>query len=267
LPAPRRASRRSLALLRGPLAAAVLLAARSAGAVDPFEIQVYDATVNPPGTPGIELHVNGVISGPTTAVPPELPPNHQTHLTAEPSFGILPWWEIGGYLQTAIRPDGDFDFAGVKLRTKFVRPPAPERPFGWGINLELSRLPEIYDRARWGAEVRPIATARAATGHLFFSINPILDWDLAGPEASGRPSFEPAATALYVRDGLGSVGLEYYGNFGPLGAWLPASAQEQYLFEVVNVSRWSRLEVNVGLGEGFTAASNHLVGKMILGLH
>jgi hypothetical protein len=256
---------RHLALVSAAIAVACLTAPRPAAAVDPFEIQVYDATVDPPGTAAIELHVNGVISGVETAPPPELPQNHQTHLTAEPSYGILPCWEIGGYLQTAIRADGDFDFAGVKLRSKFVRSPAPDRAFGWGINLEVSRLPEIYDRNRWGTEVRPIATARAAAGRLFFSINPILDWDLAGPEASGRPSFEPAATGLYVVERLASVGLEYYANFGPVGRWLPTAAQEQYLYEVVNVYRWSRWEVNVGLGEGLTVASNGLVGKMILG--
>jgi hypothetical protein len=45
------------------------------------------------------------------------------------------------------------------------------------------------------------------------------------------------------------------------------SEQEHYLYEVVNLLRWSRWEVNVGLGEGLTAASNSLVGKMILGFH
>jgi hypothetical protein len=256
---------RHLALVGAAAAVACLTAARPAAALDPFEIQVYDATVDPPRTAAIELHVNGVISGVESAPPPELPPNHQTHLTAEPSLGILPWWEIGAYLQTAIRPDGDFDFAGVKMRTKFVRSPAPDRPFGLGINLEISRLPETYDRNRWGAEVRPIATARAAAGRLYFSVNPILDWNLAGPDASGRPSFEPAATALFVVEGLASVGLEYYADLGPVGRWAPVSEQEHYLYEVVNLLRWSRWEVNVGIGEGLTAASNSLVGKMILG--
>jgi hypothetical protein len=29
--------------------------------------------------------------------------NHQTHFTLEPSLGIRPWWEIGGYFQMALR--------------------------------------------------------------------------------------------------------------------------------------------------------------------
>jgi hypothetical protein len=244
-----------------------LLAGGQARAVDPFEIQVYDATINSPLKAGIELHVNSVLSGLGTAPPPELPPNHQTHLTAEPSLGLTTWWEVGGYVQSTIRADGGFDFAGVKLRTKLALPPAPARPFGWAINVEVSRLPAAYDAARWGMEARPIATASASGGRLYFAVNPILDWDLAGPEASGRPELEPAATALFVIEDLLSLGLEYYANFGPIGRWLPAGAEEQYLYEVVNFYRWRRWEMNFGVGEGLTDASNRLIVKTILGFH
>ncbi|HVV50584.1 MAG TPA: hypothetical protein VHO06_13040 [Polyangia bacterium] len=242
-----------------------LLAERPARAVDPFEIQVYDASIDPPLTAGIELHVNSVLSGLGTAPPPELPPDHQTHLTAEPSLGLTTWWEVGGYLQSAIRSDGTFDFAGFKLRSKFALPPAPASRFGWAINVEVSRLPDTYDRDRWGAEVRPIATALVAGGRLYFAVNPILDWDLAGLDADGRPDLEPAATGLVMIENLLSFGLEYYANFGPLGHWLPLSGQEHYLFEVLNLYRWRRWEINIGIGEGLTDASNRLVVKAILG--
>jgi hypothetical protein len=63
--------------VRGRLASAALLAivfsAHDAAAVDEFEIQVYDGTANPPGVPGLELHVNRVLDGLKTAPPPELP--------------------------------------------------------------------------------------------------------------------------------------------------------------------------------------------------
>ena len=244
-----------------------LLAGRRAWAVDPFEIQVYDASIDPPMTAGIELHVNSVVSGLETAPAPELPPNHQTHLTAEPSLGLTTWWEVGAYVQSTIRGDGDLDFGGVKLRSKFAAPPVAGSPFRWAINFELSWLPATYDPARWGVEVRPIATASLAGGRLFFGVNPILDWDLAGAYASGRPELEPAATGLFVIENLLSLGLEYYANFGPIGRWLPAGAEEQYLYEVINLYEWKRWEINFGVGEGLTDASNRLVVKAILGFH
>src|SRR5258708_3347178 len=82
-------------------------------AVDPFEIQGYDGTANGAGVPGVELHTNYVASGRTVAIPPELPQDRQTHLTLEPSLGVTPWYEIGGYFQTALRRDGTFEYAGV----------------------------------------------------------------------------------------------------------------------------------------------------------
>src|SRR5271169_3442576 len=105
-------------------AVAVILLATQASAVDPFEIQVYDGTANPPGVFGLELHVNTVPIGLLTSPsPPEYPQNHETHFTLEPSLGLFSWWELGGYFQTALRGDQAFDYAGVKLRNKFVTPP------------------------------------------------------------------------------------------------------------------------------------------------
>src|ERR1700722_96602 len=121
--------------------ALVALSARTAAAVDPFEIQVYDGTANSPGSPGLELHVNRVFSGLTTAPPPELPQNGQTHFTLEPSLGITPFWELGGYFQTTLRADGTFDYAGVKLRSKFVTPKDWQPHLRLGLNVEVSLLP------------------------------------------------------------------------------------------------------------------------------
>jgi len=254
--------RRALAAL---LAAGVLLGPSAARAVDPFEIQVYDGTVGDPGQPGIELHANTVIDGVRTSEPPELPAHHQSHFTLEPAVAITPWWEVGLYLQSALLPDGSFAYAGNKLRTKFVAPPRAGSPFRFGVNLEVSRLPERFERDRWGSEIRPIASWTSASGAIYASVNPILDLSLAGPQRDDAPSFEPAATVCYVFPGLLSIGVEYYANFGPIGSWLPANQQEQYLYEVVNVLRWKHVELNIGVGEGFTDASNGLVAKTIVG--
>ncbi|HEX3853396.1 MAG TPA: hypothetical protein VHW01_20670, partial [Polyangiaceae bacterium] len=136
--------------------APLLLQSGLARAVDPFEIQVYDGTANAPGVPGLELHLNTVPNGRRTAEPPELAPNHQSHFTLEPSLGIEPWWELGGYLQSSLSGDGKLSYAGAKLRSKFVTPSGWSAHFRLGVNLELSRVPQAYDRARWGGEARPI---------------------------------------------------------------------------------------------------------------
>jgi hypothetical protein len=246
--------------------ALVLLWEGSALAIDPFEIQVYDGTANDPHVFGLELHTNGVIRGlPQTAPPlpaPELAQDHQLHFTLEPSYGIFSWWEIGGYFQTAIA-DGSFDYAGVKLRSKFVTPPKWHKYLRLGLNVELSLLPEAFDPDQWAMEFRPMIAWE--NDHFMFVINPIVDLPLAGPDYAAGPTFEPAATAVYKFPHRVSLGFEYYASFGPFSSFVPIDKQIHYLYEVVNVLAIKNLEVNIGFGEGLTEASNRFVAKMILG--
>jgi hypothetical protein len=239
--------------------AALLLGGGHARAIDPFEIQVYDGTANPPGVAGLEVHINGVPDGLSSAPPPELPPDGQLHLTFEPSLGMTPFWELGGYFQTALQPDGQFDFAGVKARTKFVTPPDWRPHLRLGCNFEVSYLPAKFEASRWGGEIRPIIAWE--NRRWLFAANPIVDVTLTG----GRPTFEPAAEATIRVGRFASVGFEYYAATGPIGAPLPWHEQQQYLYEVMNLFVVRDLELNFGVGEGLTPASNALTLKAIVG--
>jgi hypothetical protein len=245
------------------LALAALLATSPASAGDPFEIQVYDGTANPPGVPGIELHVNDWATGNREATPPEAPLHGQFHATLEPSLGILTWWEIGGYLQSAVRTDdGVVDWAGVKLRSKFVTPPGFDPHWRLGMNFEISYIPPTYDHDKWGSEIRPIVAWQ--NPDWLFVFNPILDQPLAGADASQGPSFQPALKASRTV-GPVALGIEYYATLGPLGALLPWSQQEQQVFECVDVISLAHIELNACVGEGLTEASEGVVLKTILG--
>ena len=258
-PERRRRTPRSGQVLGLAFAAGLALAPRAARALDAFEIQVYDGTANAPRTGGLELHVNGVPRGLPTAPPPEYPPNHQAHVTLEPSYGVTESWELGAYLQTAVLPDGSPDFAGVKLRSKLVTPPAWSTRVRLGVNLEVSDVSRKYDADRWGLEVRPIAAWDV--WHLHLAANPIVGVSLT----SGATSLEPAAMAVFEIRGVVSLGLEYYAELGPLTALSRLSAQEHYLFEVANLLAVRNFELNAGVGQGLTSASNALVVKVIVG--
>jgi hypothetical protein len=253
--------------VNGRLVASILLpalfASSSALATDPFEIQVYDGTADAPGVAGLELHVNRVMDGVKTFDGPQIAPDHQSHFTLEPSLGLLPFWEIGGYFETALLADGTFAYAGVKLRSKFVTPPDFDPHVRLGLNLEVSLLPATFDRDRWGNELRPIAAWEDE--HWMFVINPIVDTPLAGAGFHDGPTFQPAAMAVRKIAGKVSVGVEYYANLGPFSGFLPWRKEEQYIYEVANLLSVKRLELNVGIGEGLTAASNDLVVKAIVG--
>jgi hypothetical protein len=236
-----------------------VLPSGGARALDAFEIQVYDGTANPAGSPGLELHVNDVVRASTTAMPPELTSNHQAHFTLEPSYGVTDFWELGAYLQTAPRPDGTFDYAGVKARSKLVTRPSWSTTRRMGLNLELSDVPARYEAERWGLELRPIVAQDL--GRFSVVVNPII-----GIPLTGRPAtFEPAAEVLFAWPRLASLGLEYYADFGDVAAFSRVRDQKHYLFEVANLLGFRSFELNVGVGEGLTATSNPLVAKLILG--
>jgi hypothetical protein len=238
-------------------------ASADARAGDPFEIQVYDGTANPPGVPGIELHLNHWATGNTGATPPEAPLHGQFHATLEPSLGILPWWELGAYLQGAVRTDqGVVDWAGVKLRSKFVTPPTWDPHWRLGMNFEVSYLPATYDHDQWGSEIRPILAWHDADW--LFVLNPILDQPLAGSDASQGPSFQPA---LKIARTVGPIalGIEYYATLGPITNVAPWSDEQQQIFECVDLLSVEDFELNAGVGEGLTTSSEGVVFKVILG--
>jgi hypothetical protein len=243
----------------------LLFVTNRAEAVDPFEIQVYDGTANAPGVPGLELHLNTVPIGlKVSPSPPEYPQNHQSHFTLEPSLGLFSWWELGGYFETALRGDQAFDYAGVKLRNKFVTPPKWDPHWRLGLNIEFSLLPQGYDRDRWGNELRPIVAWE--NEHFELVVDPIVDSSLAGPDASAGPTFQPCMMAVYKVHETVSFGFEYYTNLGPFSSgFLPLKEEEHYLYEVFNLLPVKRVELNAGVGEGLTPGSNRLIFKMILG--
>jgi hypothetical protein len=248
------------AVLRTLIAA--LLVSLPALALDPFEIQVYDGTANAPRQAGLEVHLNYVANGLRSSSFPELPPNRQAHATLEPSYGVTSFWEVGAYLQGTLLPGGTFDYAGAKLRSKFVTPPDWHEHLRLGVNLELSRLPTSYDRARWGTEVRPIVAWE--DDRFLFALNPNIGMPLTSPGSHEGPELEPCVMTKLKLGGI-ALGVEYYASLGPVRAFLPLSLQEHYVFQTLDVLAWHGVELNVGVGEGLTSASNPVVLKAVVG--
>jgi hypothetical protein len=71
--------------------------------------------------------------------------------------------------------------------------------------------------------------------------------------------------AKYKIEGRVAIGIEYYANFGPIAGPSPWSEQEHYVFEVIDLLSIKQFELNFGIGEGLTAASNAFVLKAIVG--
>ncbi|HKB77785.1 MAG TPA: hypothetical protein VKC58_14385 [Myxococcales bacterium] len=238
----------------------LLLCATAAGAQDAFEIQVYDVSTAPALTPGVELHVNGVLQGSEQRSPAgELPTNHVVHATLEPHLGLTDWLEAGAYLQSALRPDGTYDYAGTKLRMKAR---LLEPAFGWlylALNGELSWIPPEYEAARRGGELRPILEAHS--GRLGLWLNPIVSFELHG---GFHPELAPCAKAAWSVSEAVSLGVEYYSVLGRIEGLSPVSEQVHRAFGVIDLAtRWLGLNLGVGGGSG----ADSFIVKAILEVH
>jgi hypothetical protein len=207
--------------------------------------------------------LNRWATGWTSATAPELPLHGQFHATLEPSYGLFRWWEIGGYFQTAYVPEVGYEFAGVKLRTKFVAPPDFKKYLRLGVNVELSYLPASFDRDHWGGEIRPILGYDDERWQ--FIVNPILGLGWSGQSFRQGPTFEPAVRVSRAFAGTFAIGVEYYGSIGPIASPLPGEQQTHQLFGVLDIEAFPNVEIDLGLGGGLTPTSAGVIGKMILG--
>jgi hypothetical protein len=243
--------------------ALVLLPARAARAVDPFEIQVYEGDINDPLQAGLELHTNFVAAGRAAeAFPGEAVPDGSLRVTLEPSFGVLRWWELGAYLQLATAPArSQAHWGGFKLRSKLVAPFRAGGLVTFGLNIEVGRGVAVLGSNEWDTEMRPIISL--PLGRWFFAFNPILGWALSG-ERHAAPDFEPCGKLRYdTRHGFG-LGLEYYAGLGRLSAIPGFGAQEHFLYLVGDLLD-GPVELNVGLGRGLSDASDAWTIKAIVG--
>ncbi len=243
-------------------AAIFLLTARPSMAVDQVhdEIQVYNAEIAEVGQWTYEQHLNFAAVGQTQ---PEFPggftSNRSLQGTPEFAYGLTNWWEAGFYVPFAVNGAGEFLSDGAKIRSLFVIPDAAKRSFFYGVNFELGYEMPQFSLTPWNLEIRPIIGMRNAVWE--FIANPIVD---VGFGPGGEADFAPA---LRLARNLGQdrfIGLEYYADFGRIGYFLPLQEQYQALYAVTDF-KVKTVDVELGIGHGFTPGSDGLVIKAIIG--
>ena len=249
-------------LVAAGAAAVFMMTTRPALAADQVhdEIQVYNAEIAEVGQWTYEQHLNYAAVGQTQpGFPGGFSSNHSLQGTPEFAYGLTKWWEAGFYLPFAVNGAGELFSDGAKIRSLFVIPDAAKRSFFYGVNFELGyEMPE-FSLTRWALEIRPIIGIRNAQWE--FIANPIVD---VGFGEAGEADFAPA---LRLARNLGEdrfIGLEYYADFGKIGDFLPLQQQSHQLFAVTDF-KVNAVDVELGVGYGFTPGSDGLVIKAIFG--
>jgi hypothetical protein len=221
------------------------------------EIQVYTGDLEAPGKFNLTLHVNYTPSGRTTAaIPGGVVPQGSVNGAFEWAYGVSNWFEAGVYLPVlTITRSGQAVLDGAKLRALFAVPHAGSRRFFYGVNFELSRNSRVWDQSRFGGEIRPIVGVRS--GLWDFIANPILDTSFDG---LSHLDFAPAMRVAYNRGRNWAGAIEYYGDFGEIDHFVEG---ERTIFAVADRTG-GFLDVEAGIGFGFTSASDKVVLKTIV---
>jgi len=227
------------------------------------EIQVYDATIADQGQFEVEFHNNFTPIGRKIAdYPGAVVPDHALNGVPEFSYGVTEWFEAGLYLPVyTLTRDGRAEFDSFKIRGLFVTPYAAQRTFFYGMNFELSYNAKHWEQSRISGEVRPIAGLHLGDWDLI--VNPIVDTDFKGV---GKLDFAPAERVAYNLSPFWAVAVEHYADFGPFQQFYTTDRQAQTLFAVADFKQEDQYNVEIGVGHGFTHASDDLVLKLMIGL-
>jgi hypothetical protein len=245
------------------LAIAAILCVRSAVAQGNYEIQVYGAATVPPKTLMTELHSNFTPEGQKYYINGVIPTNHQEHETLELTEGITSWSEIGFYVFTSEQDGHGVQWVGDHIRPRVRAPDSWHLPVGLSLSTEIGYQRAVYSPDRWTWEIRPIIDKTA--GRWYFAVNPALERTLHGPDVNQGLGFSPAAKVSYDFTRVVSGGFEYYADYGRLGAFDSLHYQQQQIFVVTDLNTSPKWEINIGVGVGSTASTDHLIVKGILG--
>jgi hypothetical protein len=254
------------ALLRWSLPALAALAltmtAASRACAQTDEIQVYNAEINEPGQASLTLHDNYTPLGRRNPdFPHGLQPQGTLNGVPEWAYGVTNWFEAGLYLPlySYETSTDQFMLNGFKVRGLFVEPHADQHQFFYGLNFEFSYNASHWDPRRYTSEIRPILGQRF--GPVDVIVNPILDNSYYG--GLRGLDFAPAERIDYNFSQAWAVALEHYADYGQLRHFVSVQNQVQELFAVVDYTG-EPMDVEAGIGHGFTAASDDLVLKLIL---
>jgi hypothetical protein len=245
------------------LAIAVILYARSSVAQGNYEIQVYGADTVAPKTLMTELHSNFTPEGQKYYIDGVIPTNHQEHETLELTEGITSWSEIGFYVFTSSQDGHGVQWVGDHIRPRIRAPDSWHLPVGLSLSTEIGYQRAVYSPDTWTWEIRPIIDKTA--GRWYFAVNPALERTLHGPDVHQGLGFSPGAKVSYDFTRVVSGGIEYYADYGRLGAFDSLHYQQQQIFVVTDLNTSPKWEINIGVGVGTTASTDHLIVKGILG--
>lgn len=228
-----------------------------------YEIQVYGSETVPPKNLMVELHSNFTPKGQREIVDGVYPTNRQEHETVELTQGLTSWSEVGFYLFTSEQNGHGVQWVGDHIRPRVRAPDSWHLPVGLSLSTEIGYQRSVYSPDTWTWEIRPIIDK--TKGRLYWAFNPALERTFHGPGVDEGMDFAPGFKIGWDFTKIVNAGLEYYADYGRITDPYPLHEQQQQIFAVTDLNVSPKWEINVGVGLGPTAATDHLIIKGILG--
>ncbi|HLW72221.1 MAG TPA: hypothetical protein VKS22_16545 [Candidatus Binataceae bacterium] len=244
------------------VAAAILLIAAPARAIDFYEIQIYPTETTPPQTLELELHSNSVTTATGAEAHKEIRP-YEIHETVEASYGLTPHIEVGQYLCTAKLDNGNYEYAGSRTKMHFGVAATDDWPIRLGGNIELDYMRRAAEEDPLSLELRPIAEANF--GKFTLIANFAFEKPFEGPGTHRGMTLAPSGELTYEVFRWLEPGVEYYGDMGALTHLPGVQRQQHFIVPALNLPLLASLELNLGVGIGLTHASNGTFIKSIVG--
>src|SRR5277367_5605439 len=227
------------------LSIAAILLAGSARAQGNYEIQVYGADTQEPKSLMMELHSNFTPEGQKYVIDGVYPTNHQEHETLELTEGLTSWSEIGFYVFTSEQAGHGVQWVGDHIRPRVRAPDSWHWPVGLSLSTEIGYQRAVYSPDTWTWEIRPIIDK--TLGRWYFAVNPAFERTFHGPDVKQGLGFSPGAKVGYDFTRKISGGLEYYADYGSIGAFDSLHDQQQQIFVVTDLNVSPKWEINIGV--------------------
>ena len=152
---------------------------------------------------------------------------------------------------------------GDHIRPRVRVPREWHWPVGVSLSQEIGYQRAQYSADTWTWEIRPIVDKEK--GRLYWSVNPVFERTFHGPGVHLGLDFQPAVKVSWDFTKVIAGGVEYYGDYGSIRDIASLHDQQQMIFPTVDLNVSPDWEINFGVGVGPTAATDHLIYKLIVG--
>ncbi|OIR15625.1 hypothetical protein GALL_39490 [mine drainage metagenome] len=232
----------------------------------PDELEVQLDELNRPGEYRVDVISSYTISGSNKPAAEGLRPTfHLLQASPDISYGITKDTQIDFQLYSTVGLNGEAraDGGRIGLLTIPIRPDNEDVDglFLGGL-FEAGRLPATLSTNNLDAEFKLVLGYR--TGRLTVAANPEIGSMISGNGSSQLDSAAKFKIAYQV-DPSYSLGIEHYGDLGPISHIGPLNQQSQQTFAVVDMKA-KNMDLNIGIGHGWNDFSERWVVKTVVSL-